>query len=149
MVRINLYSVKQVKEKGGLYDLDSKKITSPDNARDVVQTVLDLNNEAVEKMGAINLNTKNRITGIHVFSVGSLNSAIVHPREVFKQAILNNSAAIILFHNHPSGDPTPSKEDISVTKRLKEAGTLLGIEVLDHIIVGDGRYVSLKEKGYV
>ena len=149
MVRINLYSVKQVKEKGGLYDLDSKKITSPDNGRDVVQTVLDLNSEAVEKMGAINLNTKNRITGIHVFSVGSLNSAIVHPREVFKQAILNNSAAIILFHNHPSGDPTPSKEDISVTKRLKEAGTLLGIEVLDHIIVGDGRYVSLKEKGYV
>jgi DNA repair protein RadC len=71
----------------------------------------------------------------------------VHPREIFKEAIARSSAAIILVHNHPSGDPTPSQEDVEVTRRLVEAGRLLGIEVLDHVVVGDNRYVSFKEKG--
>lgn len=93
------------------------------------------------------LNTKNQVISVENISVGSLNSSLVHPREVFKPAIKRSAAAIILTHNHPSGDPTPSKEDGEVTRRLAEAGKLLGIEVLDHIIFGDGRIVSLKERG--
>ena len=100
-----------------------------------------------EHFKLISLNTKNRVLGIIPVSVGSLNSSPVHPREVFKEAIKRSSAAIILLHNHPSGDPTPSKEDIEVTKRLAEAGRLLGIDVYDHVIIGDRRFVSLKEKG--
>ena len=88
--------------------------------------------------------------GLHRAHVGSLNASIVHPREVMKCAILNNAASIIVGHNHPSGDPTPSREDIEVTKRLAEAGKILGIDVLDHVIVTyTGKNVSLKEKGYL
>jgi DNA repair protein RadC len=96
------------------------------------------------------LNTKNQVVGLHRAHVGSLNASIVHPREVMKCAILNNAASIIVGHNHPSGDPTPSREDIEVTKRLAEAGKIMGIEVLDHVIVTHtGKNVSLKEKGYL
>lgn len=96
------------------------------------------------------LNTKNQVVGLHKAHVGSLNASIVHPREVMKCAIFNNAASIIVSHQHPSGDPTPSKEDIEVTKRLAEAGEILGIEVLDHVIVSHtGKHVSLKEKGYL
>lgn len=94
------------------------------------------------------LNTKNEVTGIETISIGSLNAAILHPREVFKGAILHNAASIILAHNHPSGDTSPSPEDIEVTKRIIDVGQLMGIELLDHIIIGDG-YSSLKEKGFV
>lgn len=97
----------------------------------------------------IMLNTKNIIISVKDISIGNLNSSIVHPREVFIEAIKLSSASVILCHNHPSGDPTPSKEDILITKRLKECGTLLGIEVLDHVIIGNKAYVSLKEKGIV
>lgn len=95
------------------------------------------------------LNTKNVVMFIKDVSVGSLNSSIVHPREVFCDAIRKNSAFIIVCHNHPSGDPQPSNEDINVTNRLKECGKLLGIELLDHLIIGKGKYISLKEKGIV
>ena len=95
------------------------------------------------------LDSKNQPTTLHSVSLGNLNSAPVHPREVFKTAILGNANAIILSHNHPSGDPTPSQEDLDITRRLREAGNILGIEVLDHIILGGGTesYVSLKEQG--
>ncbi|AIQ37200.1 DNA repair protein RadC [Paenibacillus sp. FSL R5-0345] len=94
------------------------------------------------------LNTKNHIIGQpETISIGSLSSAIVHPREVFRAAIKRSSAALICAHNHPSGDPTPSSEDISLTSRLIQAGEIVGIDVLDHLIIGDSRYVSLKEKG--
>jgi DNA repair protein RadC len=95
------------------------------------------------------LNTKNQVLCKKTIFIGSLNTSIVHPREVFKEGFKRSSASIICFHNHPSGDPSPSKEDIEVTKRLVECGKMLGIEVLDHIIIGDQKYVSLKEKGYV
>lgn len=147
MKRINRYSVRLVKENTGLYDVDNTKITTPLSAYNVIQTVLDINSEAVEKFGIITLNTKNMIAGIHIISIGSLNTSIVHPREVYKPAILNNAFSIVLFHNHPSGDPEPSQDDIDTTKRLVEAGNILGIKVLDHVIVGDGKYFSLKEKG--
>ena len=96
------------------------------------------------------LNTKNNVIAVHRCHVGSLNSAIIHPREVFKSAILNNAASIIVAHHHPSGDITPSMEDINVTKRLVEAGKLLGIEVLDHLVVNNNNnFTSLKERGYI
>jgi len=94
------------------------------------------------------LNTKNRVVAVHRCHVGSLNASIVSPREVFKSAILNNCASIIVSHQHPSQDVQPSHEDIEVTRRLVEAGKILGIEVLDHLIVNaDAEYYSLKEKG--
>lgn len=93
------------------------------------------------------LNTKNHVIGRETISVGSLNATIVHPREVFRSAIQRNSASILCAHNHPSGDPAPSREDIELTKRLAEAGAVVGIEVLDHLIIGDGCFTSLKEKG--
>lgn len=93
------------------------------------------------------LNTKNVVIAQETLSIGSLNASIVHPREVFRAAIKYSSASIVCAHNHPSGDPAPSPEDIAITKRLVESGQIVGIDVLDHIVVGDGRFVSLKEQG--
>jgi len=95
------------------------------------------------------LNTKNQIIARETIFKGSLNASIVHPREVFKEAFRRSASSIICLHNHPSGDPTPSREDIEVTKRLVECGKIIGIELLDHIIIGEHKYISLKEKGYV
>ncbi|UOF92940.1 DNA repair protein RadC [Fodinisporobacter ferrooxydans] len=95
----------------------------------------------------LHLDTKNQIIGEDTVSIGSLNASIVHPREIFKPVLKRSAASIICVHNHPSGDPTPSREDIDVTARLVEAGRILGIDVLDHIILGDQRFISLKEKG--
>lgn len=92
------------------------------------------------------LDTKNQIISIENISIGTLNASIVHPRDVFNISIKKNANAIILIHNHPSGDTSPSKEDVNVTYRLKEAGELLGIKVLDHIIIGDNNYLSFKEE---
>lgn len=91
------------------------------------------------------LNTKNEMISSETISIGSLNSSLVHPREVFVNAIRRSASCIILIHNHPSGNPRPSEEDIHITKRLVEAGKIIGIEVLDHIVIGDGNYCSLKE----
>ena len=107
-----------------------------------------MSSSPVEKFGIIALNTKNKIAGLHIIAVGGLNQASVEAREIFQQAILNNAASIILFHNHPSGEPKASKEDIRLTKRLDDAGQIIGVKVLDHIIIGEGiRYASLKEQG--
>jgi DNA repair protein RadC len=95
------------------------------------------------------LNTKNQVLHKRTIFIGSLNASIVHPREVFKEAFRRSAASIICLHNHPSGDPSPSREDIEVTKRLVECGKIIGIEVLDHLIIGEHKYVSLKEKGYL
>jgi DNA repair protein RadC len=95
------------------------------------------------------LNTKNQVLHKQTVFIGSLNASIVHPREVFKEALKRSAASIICIHNHPSGDPSPSREDIEVTKRLTECGKMLGIELLDHLIIGEQKYVSLKEKGYL
>jgi len=100
-----------------------------------------------EHFRAILLNTKNRILGVRTISIGSLNASVVHAREVFKAAVAESAQAIVLVHNHPSGIPDPSPEDLLVTERLAEAGRILGIEVLDHIVVGSQGYVSLKEIG--
>ncbi|PLR93718.1 RadC family protein [Bacillus sp. T33-2] len=95
------------------------------------------------------LNTKNQVLHRQTIFIGSLNASIVHPREVFREAVRRSAASVICLHNHPSGDPTPSREDIEVTKRLSECGKIVGIELLDHLIIGENKFVSLKEKGYV
>lgn len=100
-----------------------------------------------EHFKIILLNTKNQVISTELISIGSLNASIVHPREIFTLPIRKSAAAIILVHNHPSGDPTPSNEDLKVTRRLCEAGRILGIEVIDHIIIGEGRFFSFREKG--
>lgn len=100
-----------------------------------------------EHMKLVLLNIKCNLISVEEISVGSLNASIVHPREVFNPAIRKSSASIIMVHNHPSGDPTPSSEDKAITVRINEAGKLIGIELADHIIIGDGRFVSMKEKG--
>lgn len=143
MQRVNIVSVQLVKEKTEMYD--SAVIRCPEDVYNIASKRL--SDKPKEYFEVICLNTKNKVAAISTVSIGTLNSSPVHPREIFTVACLANSAAIILVHNHPSGDPTPSKEDLDVTKRLSEAGKLIGIEVFDHLIVGDGRYVSLKEKG--
>ncbi len=122
-------------------------ITSPEDA---VQLLMDdVRNLQQEHFVALYLNTKNHVIKQKTLFIGSLNASIVHPREVFKEALRTSSAALICLHNHPSGDPAPSPEDISVTKRLNEAGKILGITLLDHIITGDDCFVSLKERGFL
>jgi DNA repair protein RadC len=101
----------------------------------------------VETFGLLALDVRHRLRHEAVISKGCLTSSLVHPREVFQEAIVSRAAAIILFHNHPSGDPEPSAEDLSLTRRLASAGTLLGIEILDHVVLGAGRVVSLKDRG--
>ena len=122
-------------------------IRSPQDAAAYLIERLQL--ESQEKFYCLYLNTKNQVVFEKTVFVGSLNASIVHPREVYKEALKWSAASIIVAHNHPSGDPTPSHEDIQVTRRLKEAGEILGIECLDHLIIGADRYVSLKEKGYL
>lgn len=95
------------------------------------------------------LDTKNQIIRENTVSIGSLNANIVHPREVFRCALIESAAHIIVAHNHPSGDPTPSREDIEITKKLIETGKIMGIDVLDHVIIGDGRHFSMKEAGHI
>ena len=143
--RINIVSIKMVKESSFLYQ--TRQILSPKDAYEMIKEQL----EGLDREQFIIacLNTKNEPTNISVVSVGTLNKAIVHPREVFKTAILSNAASIMAFHNHPSGETTPSQQDIQLTQRLVEAGELLGIKLLDHLIIGDGTFTSLKEKGYL
>ncbi|CQR73271.1 hypothetical protein SOV_50530 [Sporomusa ovata DSM 2662] len=146
-MRINRYTVKLIKEGGINYSLE-EAVISPEIAKDVIERVFALSTSTVEKLGIITLNVKNKIAGLHLIAVGSLNQAFVGAREIFQQALLNNASSIILFHNHPSGNSEPSDADIQLTKKVEDAGQLLGIKVLDHIIVGEcGEYVSLKAKG--
>ncbi|MCR1899899.1 DNA repair protein RadC [Irregularibacter muris] len=102
-----------------------------------------------EHFKVVLLNTKNFVISIDTVTIGTVNASLVHPREVFKNAIKKSCTSIILVHNHPSGDPYPSVEDKSITKRLIEAGNIIGIKVLDHIIIGDGKYLSFNEKGMI
>jgi DNA repair protein RadC len=102
---------------------------------------------AVEEFGIVMLDTKHRMIRTKVLSIGSLDSAVVHPREVFREAASASASAIVIFHNHPSGDPTPSPEDMALTARLIHAGEIMGINVVDHMILADDRYVSMLEAG--
>lgn len=109
----------------------------------------DLRHVKQEQMILVMLNTKSKLLSDKVMTLGTINSSLVSAREIFIEALNNNAVYIILVHNHPSGDPTPSKEDILVTRHIKEAGFLIGVGLLDHIIIGDNRYISLKEQGTI
>ncbi|NLM69790.1 MAG: DNA repair protein RadC [Firmicutes bacterium] len=122
-------------------------IRSPQDAADIVMDEMSLLDR--EHFVILMLNTKHAVIAKKVVSIGHLNASLVHPRELFKDVIKKSSAAVILVHNHPSGDPTPSEDDIRVTQRLCEAGRLLGISVLDHIVIGDKSYVSFREQGLI
>lgn len=126
---------------------DEFKISSPKDVSELL--INEMNGLSQEVLKLILLNTKNIIIGTKDIFKGSLNSSIVHPREIFREAVQRGSANIIVCHNHPSGDPTPSKEDINITLRLKQCGDIMGIGLLDHIIIGNNQYVSLKEKGII
>ncbi len=118
--------------------------------RDVSNLLMpDLRYQKKEHLKSLLLDTKNRVLAIKTVSIGDLSSSIVHPREVYKDAVLASAASIIVAHNHPSGDPTPSAEDVAVTKRLIQSGEIMGIDLLDHIVLGDGTFVSLKERGLI
>jgi DNA repair protein RadC len=122
------------------------RLHSPLDAASVLRRPLQA--EPVEVLGVLCLTTKQELIGYHEVSRGTLNASIVHPREVFKAAVLSNAAAVIVAHNHPSGDPAPSPEDVQLTERLREAGQLLGIDLLDHIVIGhDDRYFSFRGAG--
>jgi DNA repair protein RadC len=108
-----------------------------------------LRDEKKEHFFVVTLDARHRVLGEHLVSVGSLSSSIVHPREVFRPAIREAAGAVVLVHNHPSGDPRPSEEDVAVTRRLVSASEMIGIRVLDHVVIGDGRYSSFREEGLV
>ena len=127
---------------------DVRKLSSPSDAAGLGRKFLDEADR--EQVIVCCLDNKNQPVSVNIVSMGTVNSSLVHPREVFKTAVLSNAASIILFHNHPSGDPEPSQEDINITDRIKEAGKILCIELLDHIIIGsENRFISFKEKNMI
>jgi DNA repair protein RadC len=140
-----VYETIRIEEGIGSYLSSKIPYTSPTQ---VFDTFAFLKDETKEYFIALHMDGKNRILAVDICSVGSLNQSIVHPREVYKTALLSPAAAIILIHNHPSGDPTPSTEDLEVTRRLRDAGDLVGIKVLDHIVIGDS-YYSFTERGII
>ena len=156
MVRMIKYATKLTENKRVILEKEvsmnypdlSYKITSPGDAVVIGREFMYIHEKPEEYMYMICMNVKNKVLGVFEISHGTVNASLVTPREVFQKALLANASSIILLHNHPSGDNTPSREDIEVTKRLVEAGKIVGVDVLDHIVIGD-RYTSLKEKGYV
>lgn len=143
MTYIPLYSVMLVRD--GRRQVPSQYISNPADVYNFLREPLEHADREIFQV--LFLNQRNGLIGLHTVSTGSLAASIVCPRETFKAAILANTAAIICAHNHPSGDPTPSPEDLATTKRLMDAGELLGIPVLDHVIIGYAQYYSLKEHG--
>lgn len=139
-----VYETLYVRDEVTNYLQPGQRYTAP---HQVYETFKFLMEETKEMFLCLHLDGKNRIIAVDLVSIGSLNQSIVHPREVFKTACLSNAASLVLIHQHPSGDPKPSPEDLSITRRLKEAGELLGISVLDHIVIGDDQYLSFVEHG--
>jgi len=122
------------------------KLTSPE---EIEKQLIDMRNLAQETFVTLTFNTKNHLIARHLISLGTVNSTLVHPREVFRPAITDGAASIVVAHNHPSGDPSPSAEDIKITRKLVEAGKHIEINLLDHLIIGSTDFVSLRESGLV
>lgn len=141
--RVEIVKIKLVRESSFLYG--KRRLNNPVDAYELGKFFMEESDR--EQLVVCCLDTKNQPLNLHVVSIGSLNASIVHPREVFKAAILSNAASIILFHNHPSGDPTPSSEDLCASERIRDCGKLIGIDLLDHIITGEDSYYSMREKG--
>lgn len=126
-----------------------RKMNGPEKIVKLAREYLRMHELPEEYMYMVCMNTKLDMTGVFEISHGNVNSSVVGTREVFQKALLANAVSVIFIHNHPSGDSTPSREDVKVTERLKEAGNILGVDVLDHIIIGRPNHTSLKEKGYI
>ena len=149
MVNIQKFSLRVVKENGGRYDID-KTINNPIAARNLFIEVAELDKRSEEVFVMATIDVRNKVTGLFEVSTGTLNSSLVTPREVFKRAILQNAAGIVLGHNHPSGNIDASSDDINITKKLIKSGKILGVNVVDHIIVGnEGNYSSMKEENHI
>jgi len=149
MVNIQKFSLRVVKENGGRYDID-KTINNPIAARNLFIEVAELDKRSEEVFVMATIDVRNKVTGLFEVSTGTLNSSLVTPREVFKRAILQNAAGIVLGHNHPSGNTDASSDDINITKKLVKSGKILGVNVVDHIIVGnEGNYSSMKEENHI
>jgi len=149
MVNIQKFSLRVVKENGGRYDID-KTINNPIAARNLFIEVAELDKRTEEVFVMATIDVRNKVTGLFEVSTGTLNSSLVTPREVFKRAILQNAAGIVLGHNHPSGNIDASSDDINITKKLVKSGKILGVNVVDHIIVGnEGDYSSMKEENHI
>ena len=157
LLKVRGIGPKRVQQIKAIYEMARRLYSEPFCSRpkivrpeDIYKLVMaDLRHLKKEVLKTILLNTKNEVISIEVVSMGSLNASIVHPREVFSIAIRKSAASIIVTHNHPSGNPEPSKEDVNITKRLVDAGKIIGIELIDHVIIGDGRFTSLKEHGII
>lgn len=147
-INVSFVKLEMVREPAHRYNLKTRTIHGPEDADQAAREILKLDRQAQEVFAIFMLDTKNHITAVQEITRGSVNASIVHPREVFKAAVMANATSIICFHNHPSGNPNPSREDLSVTDRLIKAGHILDIPVLDHVIIGEpGSFVSLKERG--
>lgn len=144
-VEVSKYDVRLVKEQ--VYEYETSRINSSRSAANFINQTLQLDRRGQEVFAMVTLDVKHNITGVFEVTTGGLSSSIAHPREIFQRAVLQGAGAIIVFHNHPSGDPTPSTADKQVTDKLAKAGRVLGIDLLDHIIIGDDCYVSFKQKG--
>lgn len=149
MFTLNLYTLKQVRVSRKRYESEGCQITCPLACYNAIETLTQLSSSPDEKFGIISLNSKHRLAGLHLLASGSLNSIYIEPREVFKAALMNNAKAIIAFHNHPSGEVEPSQSDLLVTKRIQEAGFILGVDLLDHLIIGYDCYLSMRERGLI
>jgi DNA repair protein RadC len=149
VVTVRIERMEMVKESSFLYESDGerRKVSSPKQAFDLVKNMFKGLDR--EMMVAAYLNTKNEPLAVSKISVGSLSTSIVHPREILKAAILSNAAGFILYHNHPSSNLDCSKEDMNVTKRVKEAGEIIGINLIDHLIIYEDRFMSMKENHYI
>ena len=139
--QVELSMVREIKISGQKYN-SSEEVARSEFARSLLKSDR-------EKFICMHLNVKNQIISFEIVSTGSLTSSIVHPREVYKGAILSNSASVIFMHNHPSGDPEPSIDDMEITKRLEKAGEILGINVLDHIIVAQKGFYSFRQNNLI
>ena len=145
MLAINSQIAYLVKEQGFNYKADVN-LTSPESIYDCMISHYRLSEEAVEQVYMLAFNSKMKLIGTFKISEGTINASILSPREIFQKALLCNAANIILLHNHPSGNTSPSREDISASKRIVDSGKLIGIALCDHLIIGNG-YTSLKEQG--
>lgn len=144
--KAKLFTLTTVMEKEVSYPI-KEKMGNPYDIHYVLEKAFNLDTAVEEHMVMMTLDTKNKITGVFHVSQGTLNASLVHPREIYKRAIVQNANAIIIAHNHPSGDTTPSGEDIKLTTRLAETGKIIGITLLDHLIMGGGDFLSFAEEG--
>ena len=146
---IEIFTLRYVKEQSVPYMdyMKANHATSPDKVAEIMNDVFNIEELPEEHFFLLCLNTKNHITNISEVSHGTINASLVRPADVFKRALVANANAVILVHNHPSGEISPSQEDVTLTNRLRDCGDMLGVPVLDHIIIGHDRYYSFKEKG--